>query len=104
MRFVHLVYTITLPTVSEEGETLAIDLGMKNLAATACTDVTTSLKKYLPEQGGVSWISGCLAQPSVNRLAWRNTRPEAFAHESGTWQKSLPHLKTESAVAWRSRA
>ncbi len=60
------------------------------------------LKKYLPEQLGVSWSSGCLAQPSVNRFAWRNTRPAASAHEPGTWQTSLPHPKTESAVALSS--
>ena len=258
--FIHLVYTITLPAVSEEGETMAIDLGMKDLAATACTDGTTSLwsggelaaleryfemqksrtarstslksralnqkrsrqrshllhsftrslvrdaeargvstiivgdlkdiregkdwgssgnqqlhkwpfdrivkmltykarqkgirivgekehytsqtcsvcdtrdkagrvhrglyvckhcgavihadvngavnilKKYLPEEPGFSWSSGCLAQPSVNRFAWRNTRPARLAHEPGTWQPSLPHPKTESAVAQRRRA
>jgi ribosomal protein L37AE/L43A len=60
------------------------------------------LKRYLPEQIGVSWSSGCLAQPAVNRFAWRNTRSSASAHESGKWQTSLPHLRTESAVALSS--
>ena len=55
------------------------------------------LTRYLPEQIRVSWSSGCLAQPVVNRFVWRNTRPSAKAHEP--WQTSLPHLRTESAVA-----
>ncbi len=61
------------------------------------------LKKYLPEHKGVSWSSGRLAQPSVNRFAWRNTRPATSVHEPGTWQTSLPHPKTESALALSSR-
>ena len=44
------------------------------------------LKKYLPEQ------------IIVNRFAWRKTRPAVSAHESGTWQTSLLHPKTESAA------
>ena len=43
------------------------------------------LKKYLPETS-VSWSSGCLAQPSVNRFAWRKTRP--LGHKPGTWYVS----------------
>ena len=43
MWFVHLVYTITLPVLKGEGETMALDLGMKYLAAMACTDGSTSL-------------------------------------------------------------
>jgi hypothetical protein len=57
------------------------------------------LKRYLPEQIGVFWSSGCLAQPAVNRFAWRKTRPAASAHKPGTWQTSLPHLRTGSAAA-----
>src|SRR5208337_3116899 len=60
------------------------------------------LKRYLPEQIGVSWSSGCLGQPAVNRFAWRYTRSSASAHEPGKWQTSLPHLRTESAVALSS--
>ena len=63
------------------------------------------LKRYLPEQIGVSWSSGCLAQPAVNRFAWRETRPLVSAHKPGTWQTSLPHPRTESAAALsRNRA
>ena len=47
------------------------------------------LQRYLPE-ASVSWSSGCLAQPAVNRFAWRNTRP--FAHEPGTWRSNTPLL------------
>ncbi len=43
MWFVHLVYKITLPVLKGEVETMALDLGMKYLAATACTDGSTSL-------------------------------------------------------------
>ena len=57
------------------------------------------LKRYLPEQISVSWSSGCLAQPAVNRFAWRETRPSTSAHKPGTWQTSLPHPRTGSAVA-----
>ena len=57
------------------------------------------LKRYLPEQIGASWSSGCLAQPAVNRFAWRETRPAASAHKPGTWHTSLPHPQTESAAA-----
>ena len=57
------------------------------------------LKRYLPGQIGASWSSGCLAQPAVNRFAWRETRPSASAHKPGTWQTSLPHPRTESAAA-----
>jgi putative transposase len=57
------------------------------------------LKRYLPEQLGVSWSSGCLAQPAVNRFAWRETRPVITAHKPGTWQTFLPHPRTGSAVA-----
>ncbi len=32
-----------LPELKGAGETMAIDLGMKHLAATACTDKTTAL-------------------------------------------------------------
>ncbi|HTP04190.1 MAG TPA: hypothetical protein VMM54_03420, partial [Nitrospirota bacterium] len=39
----HFVYHITLPDLKGSGETMAIDLGMKHLAATACTDGDTSL-------------------------------------------------------------
>jgi len=60
------------------------------------------LKRYLPEQISASWSSGCLAQPAVNRFAWRNTRPSASAHEPGKWQTSLPHLRTGSALALSS--
>jgi hypothetical protein len=42
------------------------------------------LKRYLPEQISVSWSSGCLAQPAVNRFAWRKTRSSASAHEPGS--------------------
>jgi putative transposase len=57
------------------------------------------LKRYLPEQISVSWSSGCLAQPAVNRFAWRETRPSASAQKLRTWQTSLPHPRTGSAVA-----
>jgi putative transposase len=57
------------------------------------------LKRYLPEQTGVSWSSGCLAQPAVNRFAWRKTRPSESAHKPETRQTSLPHPRTESAAA-----
>ena len=57
------------------------------------------LKRYLPEQISVSWSSGCLAQPAVNRFVWRKTRPSASAHKPGKWQTSLPHPRTGSAVA-----
>ncbi|HUI67674.1 MAG TPA: zinc ribbon domain-containing protein [Nitrospirota bacterium] len=57
------------------------------------------LKRYLPEQMSVSWSTGCLAQPAVNRFAWRKTRPSVSARKPGTWQISLPHPRTESAVA-----
>ena len=60
------------------------------------------LKRYLPEQISVSWSSGCLAQPAVNRFAWRKTRLATSAHKPGTWQITLPHLRTESAVALSS--
>ncbi|HSA78311.1 MAG TPA: transposase, partial [Nitrospirota bacterium] len=40
---VHIVYKIKLPELKGFGETMAIDLGMKHLAATACTDGDTSL-------------------------------------------------------------
>ena len=60
------------------------------------------LKRYLPEQIGVSWSSGCLAQPAVNRFAWRETRPLVSAHKPGTWQTPLPHPRTESATALSS--
>src|SRR5512139_326520 len=60
------------------------------------------LKRYLPEQISVSWSSGCLAQPAVNRFAWRKTRPLVSAHKPGTWQTSLPHPRIESAVALSS--
>jgi putative transposase len=61
------------------------------------------LKKYLPETIGVSWSSGCLAQPAVNRFAWRNTKPSISAHEPGTWQKPyLPHPQTESVATLSS--
>ncbi len=40
---VHFVYNITLPALKGAGETMAIDLGMKHLAASACTDKTTAL-------------------------------------------------------------
>jgi len=60
------------------------------------------LKRYLPEQIGASWSSGCLAQPAVNRFAWRKTRPLVSAHKPGTWQTSLPHPRTESATALSS--
>ncbi len=78
----------------------------KNCGATMNADVNGAvniLKRYLPEQIGVSWSSGCLAQPAVNRFAWRNTRSSASAHEPGKWQTSLPHLRTDSAVALSSR-
>lgn len=52
------------------------------------------LKRYLPEQTSASWSSGCLAQPAVNRFAWRKTRPSTSAHKPGMWQISLPHLRT----------
>ena len=39
----HFVYNITLPELKGVGETMAIDLGMKHLAATACTDGDTTL-------------------------------------------------------------
>ena len=74
----------------------------KNCGAVMNADVNGAvniLTRYLPEQIRVSWSSGCLAQPAVNRFTWRNTRSSASAHESGTWQTSLPHLRTESAVA-----
>jgi len=48
--FVHLANTIPLPLLSGEGETMAADLGMKDLAATACKDGTISL-----------WLGGELA-------------------------------------------
>ncbi len=57
------------------------------------------LKRYLPGQISASWSSGCLAQPAVNRFAWRKTRPSLLAHKPGTWQTSLPHPRTGSAVA-----
>jgi putative transposase len=60
------------------------------------------LKRYLPDPIRASWSSGCLAQPAVNRFAWRNTRPSVIAHEPGTWQTSLPHPRTESAPALSS--
>ncbi len=40
---VHFVYNITLPELKGFGETMAIDLGMKHLAATASTDRITAL-------------------------------------------------------------
>ena len=40
---VHFVYNITLPELKGVGETMAIDLVMKHLAATASTDRTTAL-------------------------------------------------------------
>ena len=40
---VHFVYNITLPELKGVGETMAIDLEMKHLAATACTDGDTFL-------------------------------------------------------------
>src|SRR5512147_661531 len=61
------------------------------------------LKRYLPGQISASWSSGCLAQPAVNRFAWRETRPLVSAHKPGTWQTSLPHPQTESAVALSSK-
>ena len=57
------------------------------------------LTRYLPEQISVSWSSGCLAQPAVNRFAWRKTRPSTSAHKPGTWHISLPHPRTESVFA-----
>lgn len=57
------------------------------------------LKRYLPESKSVSWSSGCLAQPAVNRFAWRNTRSSTRDHEPGTWHTSLPLPRTESRVA-----
>ena len=39
----HFVYNVTLPELKGVGETMAIDLGMTNLAATACTDGDTTL-------------------------------------------------------------
>jgi putative transposase len=57
------------------------------------------LARYLPEHKGASWGSGCLAQPAVNRFAWRNTRPASKAHKPGTWHTSMPHPRTESVVA-----
>ncbi len=56
-------------------------------------------KRYLPGQINDSWSSGCLAQPAVNRFAWRKTRPVSSAHKPGTWHTFLPHPRTESAVA-----
>ena len=61
------------------------------------------LKRYLPGQIGVSWSSGCLAQPVVNRFAWRETRPLVSAQKPGTWHTSLPHPRTESAAALSSK-
>ncbi|MGE5751624.1 MAG: hypothetical protein ACM30F_05755 [Nitrospirota bacterium] len=46
----HFVYSITLPELKGVGETMVIDLGMTNLAASACTDRTTVL-----------WLGGELA-------------------------------------------
>ena len=43
------------------------------------------LKRYLPEET-FSWSSGCLAQPVVNRFAWRDTPP--LVHKPGTWNES----------------
>jgi len=57
------------------------------------------LKRYLPGQISASWSSGCLAQPAVNRFAWRKTRPDPSAHKPGTWHIFLPHPQTESVVA-----
>jgi putative transposase len=54
---------------------------------------------YLPGTMGVSWSSGCLAQPAVNRFAWRNTKPVVLAHEPGTWQTTLPQLRTPQFVS-----
>ncbi|HEX9137488.1 MAG TPA: hypothetical protein VF905_11190, partial [Nitrospirota bacterium] len=48
----HFVYSITLPELKGVGETMVIDLGMTNLAASACTDRTTVL-----------WLGGELAAP-----------------------------------------
>ncbi len=60
------------------------------------------LTRYLPGQIHAPWSSGCLAQPAVNRFAWRKTRPSISAHKPGTWQTSLPLPRTESAVALSS--
>jgi putative transposase len=57
------------------------------------------LERYLPGQISASWSSGCLAQPAVNRFAWRKTRPVTTAQKPGTWHTSLPHPRTGSAVA-----
>ncbi len=60
----------------------------KSCGATIHADVNGAaniLKKYLPEIT-VPWSSGCLAQPTVNRFAWRKTRP--LGHKPGTWQDS----------------
>src|SRR5512143_2068011 len=36
--YVHFVYNMMLPELKGSGDAMAVDLGMKNLAATACTD------------------------------------------------------------------
>jgi putative transposase len=58
--------------------------------------------RYLPREMGSLWSSGCLAQPAVNRFAWRKTRPAGTAHKPGTWQTTLPHPQTESVPVARS--
>ena len=55
------------------------------------------LTRYLPGEIHAPWSSGCLAQPAVNRFAWRKTRPSISAHKP--WQPSLPLPRTESVVA-----
>ena len=61
------------------------------------------IQRYLPGQISDSWSSGCLAQPAVNRFAWRKTRPVTSAHNPGTWQTSLPHPRTGSEAALSSK-
>src|SRR5208337_1626438 len=39
----HIVYKIALPELKGPGEVMALDLGMKNLVSSACTDGSTSL-------------------------------------------------------------
>ena len=52
------------------------------------------LQRYLPEIN-LSWSSGCLAQPVVNRFAWREPRPSV--REPGTWWRNTPpHPQTQS--------
>ena len=91
---IHIVYKIKLPELKGFGETMAIDLGMKHLAATACTDGNASL-----------WPGGELAalerhfDKHKSKTTKSRSRKSCTLNQKGSRQRShLLHSLTKSLV------